>query len=230
MATLRRILITLAAATALSTVASADSISYTTSTPISSSLTDWSGSLAFQQFDPTLGTLNSVELQFSSSLTTTLTVMNTSDSSSSGNVKTELQVSVDDSGDNLLGDTPQLDILSPAFNYSLTGGGNINSSLLSNSGSSDNIYALLNVLSEFTGTGTFSLNASTFTETDLSNTGGNTSSSQVTDAGVTGTVTYSFTDAIGGSQSDGVPEPATMALMGGALIGLGLFRKGLKKS
>jgi hypothetical protein len=230
MATLRRILITLAAATALSTVASADSISYTTSTPISSSLTDWSGSLAFQQFDPTLGTLNSVELQFSSSLTTTLTVMNTSDSSSSGNVKTELQVSVDDSGDNLLGDTPQLDILSPAFNYSLTGGGNINSSLLSNSGSSDNIYALLNVLSEFTGTGTFFLNASTFTETDLSNTGGNTSSSQVTDAGVTGTVTYSFTDAIGGSQSDGVPEPATMALMGGALIGLGLLRKGLKNS
>lgn len=230
MSTLRRILITLAAAAALSSIASADSISYVTLTPIGTSLTDWAGSLAFQQFNPKLGELNSVELQFSSSLTTTLTVINSSGSSSSGNVKTELQVSVDDSGDNLLGDTPQLDILSPAFDYSLAGGANLNSSLLSTSGSSDNIYTLLDVLSEFTGTGTFSLNASTFTQTLLSNTGGNTSSSQVTDAGLTGTVTYSFTDAPGGSQSDGVPEPATMALMGGALIGLGLLRKGLKKN
>jgi len=220
----------LAAAAALSSIASADSISYTTSTPISSALTDWAGFLAFQQFNPTLGTLDSVELQFSSSLTTTLTVINTSGSSSSGNVKTELQVSVDDSGDNLLGDTPQIDMISPAFGYGLGGGGTLSSPLLSKSASSDNVYTLLNVLSEFTGTGTFSLNAGTFTQTLLSNTGGNTSSSQVTDAGLTGTVTYSFTDAPGGSQSDGVPEPATMALMGGALIGLGLLRKGLKKN
>jgi len=230
MSTIRRILITLAAAAALSSIASADSISYTTSTPISSALTDWAGFLAFQQFNPTLGTLDSVELQFSSSLTTTLTVINTSGSSSSGNVKTELQVSVDDSGDNLLGDTPQIDMISPAFGYGLGGGGTLSSPLLSKSASSDNVYTLLNVLSEFTGTGTFSLNAGTFTQTLLSNTGGNTSSSQVTDAGLTGTVTYSFTDAPGGSQSDGVPEPATMALMGGALIGLGLLRKGLKKN
>jgi hypothetical protein len=181
--------------------------------------------LAFQQFNPLLGTLNSVELQFSSSLTTTLTVINTSESSSSGTVKTELQVSVDDSGDNLLGDTPQLDILSPAFAYSLAGGGNISSPLLSKSGSSDNVYTFLNVLTEFTGNGNFSLGASTFTQTDLSNTGGNTSSSQVTDASLTGTVTYTFTDA-----PNGVPEPTTMALMGGALIGLGLLRKRLKKN
>ena len=231
MSTLRRILITLAAAAALSSIASADSISYVTLTPIGTSLTDWAGSLAFQQFNPKLGELNSVELQFSSSLTTTLTVINSSGSSSSGNVKTELQVSVDDSGDNLLGALHNSRTLSPAFDYSLAGGANLNSSLLSTSGSSDNIYTLLDVLSEFTGTGTFPEREHLHPNPSVQYRRQHQFKPCCNDAGFTGTVTYSFADAPGGSQSDGVPEPATMALMGGgALIGLGLLRKGLKKN
>ena len=40
----------------------AATISYTTSTPIPSSTTDWTSSLTFQQFDPSLGTLTKVDL------------------------------------------------------------------------------------------------------------------------------------------------------------------------
>jgi len=57
------------------------------------------------------------------------------------------------------------------------------------------------VLAEFTGSGNINLPAGTFTQTDLSNTGGNSNSSQVTDAGLTGTVTYTY-----------IPEPGTVSL------------------
>ena len=71
-------------------------LSYTTSTPIPSTLTDWSGGLAFQEFNPALGTLTQVALQFSSSLGTTILVTDLSGSGSTGHVNTEVQVSVND--------------------------------------------------------------------------------------------------------------------------------------
>jgi hypothetical protein len=72
------------------------------------------------------------------------------------------------------------------------------------------------ILTEFTGGGNIGLNASTFTQTTLSNTGGNTTSSQVTDAGLTGTVTYTYT---------AVPEPSTFGLLALGLSALPLLRR-----
>ncbi len=184
---------------------------FTTSTPIPVTLTDWTGSLAFPQFNPALGTLESVELDLSSGLTTTLTVQNNAESGSTGTVKTELQVTVQDGGNNL--NAPELDLLSPSFGYSLNAGQGITSGLLTENGSDDEVYTSAPVLSEFTGGGTITLPASTFTQTLLANTGGNTNAQQVTDADLTGTVTYTYTPVP-------TPEPSTLVLLGAAAVGL----------
>jgi hypothetical protein len=77
-------------------------------------------------------------------------------------------------------------------------------------------YTLGTILTEFTGGGNISLNAGTLTYTLLSNYGGNTVSSQVTDAGLTGTVTYTYT---------AVPEPSTFGLLALGLSALPLLRR-----
>jgi hypothetical protein len=87
--------------------------------------------------------------------------------------------------------------------------------------SSDETYTAAAILAEFTGTGTISLGFQTFTQTLLANTGGVTSTSQVTHAGATGTVTYTYIAAP-------VPEPSSWALMGiggGAAFGVWARRR-----
>ena len=192
-------------------VVRADSISgpFTTSTPIPSTLTDWSNTLSFPKFNSALGTLDKVQLDLSGGFTTTLTITNESDSASNGTAKTEVQLSVQDAGLNL--STPQLDLLSSPFSYSLGAGGSVSSGLLTQTGTSSDQYTLSAILAEFNGPGTISLAASTFTQTDLSNTGGNTAASQVTNASLTGSVTYYYA---------AVPEPSTFALLGAGAIGL----------
>jgi hypothetical protein len=195
-------------------VASAYVISYTTSTPIGSTLTDWTGTLAFQKFNPSFGTLNSVTIGLSGSLSTVLTITNNSGESSSGTGKTEVQMTVQDAGSNLI-NTPQIDLFSPDYSYSLGAGGSTTSGTLTKNGTSSDLYTAAAVLSEFTGaSGNTVLNASTFTQTWLTNTGGNTFASQVTNASLTGTVTYDY-----------VPEPATMAMLGLGALGLAARRR-----
>lgn len=188
---------------------------FTTSTPIPSTLTDWSSSLTFPEFDSSLGTLQSVTLEFSATFTTTLTIQNTGITASSGTAQTEVQVTVEDAGDNL--DVPFDVISNPAFGYSLGAGDSVTSGLISKSGNDGgNTYTLPAILAEFNGPGTISLPASTFTQTLLANTGGNTDSSQVTDASATGTVLYDYIV---------VPEPSTWALVALGLGALSLFRR-----
>ena len=74
----------------------ANTISYTTSTPIPSSTTDWTGGLTFQQFNPSLGTLTGVELNFSGGLTTDLTILNDAVITSHGDADTKIEVFVQD--------------------------------------------------------------------------------------------------------------------------------------
>jgi hypothetical protein len=184
-----------------------------TTTPIPLTRTDWTSSLAFPQFDPSLGTLLSVELDLSGSLQTTITITNTSLSPSSGTASTNSQMTVQDGGSNLV--APELNLLSPGYGYSLGGGDSVTSGLLTASGTSSNLYTLPAVLTEFTGVGSFVLPASTFTQTFLANTGGNTNASQVTSDSLTGSVTYTYS----------VPEPASLSLFVVALPFLAARRR-----
>jgi hypothetical protein len=178
---------------------------FTTTTPIASTLTDWSSSLQFPKFNSALGNLTKVQIDLTGSMTTVLTVTNVSSTlPSSGNAKTETQMTVQDSGGNL--NVPEIDLLSSAFIFSNLGvGQTVISGNLTKSGSSSDQYTAAAVLAEFTGPGTIVLPAGTFTQTWLTNTGGNTLASQVTSAQLTGTVTYFY---------EQVPEPATMLLLG----------------
>ncbi len=70
------------------------------------------------------------------------------------------------------------------------------------------------------GPGPLNVYLSTLTNTDLSYTSGNINTSQVTNVGEQVTVVYDYTSVVGST-----PEPSTMALMGGALLGIGLIGK-----
>ncbi len=197
-------------------VSNATVINYTTSTPVPMTTTDWTSSLAFQQFNPALGTLNSVKISLSASMQTVLTVTNSASSLSSGTAKTEIEFTVQDTGLHLL--APEIDLISPAYGYNLPPGGVTTSGMLTKNGSDEQTYTLAAILSEFTGTGSVFLAASTFTQTLLANTGGNTAADQVTTASLTGDVVYDYTPA-------SVPEPATLSLLCAGIFALAARRR-----
>lgn len=191
----------------------------TTSTPISATLTDWTGTLAFPQFNSALGTLTQVDLNLSASMNTVITVTNTGSSSSNGTAKVELQLSVLDPL-SLIPDAPQIDKLWPSPGYAYSGlapGYSVTSGTLSAAAASSSSYTATNLLAEFIGSGNILLDASTYTQTWLSNHGGNSIETQVTDASLTGTITYEYTPAP-------VSVPPSAFLLGTGLLGLGLWR------
>ena len=197
----------------LTNEAGAAMLIYATSTPVPSTPTDWTSSLVLQQFNPSLGTLDSVTIELETTLNSTLTVANTAATSSSGKFSVDMSITP---ADPLLADS-YLDVSSPSQSYTLGGGDSETLPPVSVSGNSLYTYTDNPTLSEFTGTGDYLLDISTYTETDLSYHGGNTDASQVTTASATAFVTYDYSTLA-------IPEPAAYASVAGiAAVGfLGL--------
>jgi len=199
--------------------ARAATITYFTTTPVPSTLTDWTGSLPFLQFDPSLGTLTSVELVLNSSMNTTITITNLATSSSTGSVGTELFLTV--TYGSLINEQMYEEFPDPRVSFSLNPGQTKILGPYTANGAIDATYTDSAVLAAFTGTGVITLNASTATFTVLSYTGGVMNASQVTLADLNGYVIYNY---------DPVPEPSVLLLFGSGLIGLGAFaRRKFKK-
>ena len=196
----------------------------TTSTPVPATLTDWNNPLEFPQFNPALGTLISVELNLSTTLSTSLTITNTSATSSGSTAFTEVQFTVQDTGGYLNpGNQPQLNVLSPNFTNTIPGNGSVMSGVLVSSNSFSTTLTQPSLLSEFTGSGNITLNAGTFTLAYTSDTTGDTEASQSSEASLTGDVTYNF-------DPTPTPEPSTIALVAVGLSVLGLRARMLKRS
>jgi hypothetical protein len=196
----------------------AATISFVTTTPVASTKTDWSSFLDFQEFDPSLGTLTSIEIQTSEGFDTTLTVTNESGSSSGGTLQTEIFVTLTDPSGLPAGISQQSDTLIPSskITYSLAPGGSYTTGTYTGSATTDATYVAPAILTEFTGSALIDIPVSTLTFANQQNTGGNTTASQVTHASATGDIIYTYTEAAA------VPEPASFGL-----IGLGLCATGL---
>jgi len=206
--------------------AKADStVSYTNS--IALSLTDWTNSVSFTKFNPSLGVLHSMSVTLNNGLSTIISVTNGALSSSSGTAKTTIDFNLDAGSYNLFGGgsqangAPNVDEYnSPGYGYSLDPGAGTTSGVLTKTHSyTGSSITDSTTLDAFTGTGSVDLTAWTFTQTDLANSGGNTAESQITEASADYIVTYDFTPAP-------APEPSAVAMLGAGLAGLGMiFRR-----
>lgn len=231
----RRILTAFAACALMCGVANASTLMETfTGTATSSTATDFAGLLTTTQFNPAWGTLTGITIDLTAHASTDITASNTDPiSASSGTVQTKLQIFVQDAGNNLGGGPfstgvgilffcdPQPICSAPgAATFSLAKNSSVDLGVFADSSSNSTSYVLAAILSEFTGTGNISLNTNTLTGTVLTTAGGNTNDTQNTFANITGDVVYTYTS--------GAPEPATLFLMGSALVGVGILRKRFK--
>jgi hypothetical protein len=202
--------------TTMSLSAFAASVSYSTTVP-STDLSFTSSALSFQQFDPTLGTLTSIEFTVSGNAATTTTAENLDsvtepyilsvgaklklETAATGGVVLNENVSVSGTSLDIASEDTQVIHLSGSANSTSSYDG-ATGAFVSGSGT---LASSIN-LSDFIGTGTYSLFTlgSIYSSNQID---GANNTTNVGSAGATVTVTYNYTT---------IPEPTTWAmLMGG---------------
>ncbi len=163
--------------------------------------TDWTDTLTFPKFDPSLGILTQVEIQLSGTMNTILDIQNMSATgkSSSGHGIVDVIISTTVPGSLL---TQSVNLASVPFLYSLAAGQSTTSGLLTDSDVSNAAYNAAGILAAFTGTGTVDLTINAGSTMTLVNKGGPTMIGETTNAGAGATVIYTY-----------VPEPTTVGLL-----------------
>ena len=204
----------------LSCAAQAVTISYTQSVPVS--LTNWTSVLAFQQFDPTLGTLNSITFSMTSScegqgFAENMSTM--SGSSFSWELSALVQLKRPDNSV-LLQIQPfetspiyNLGVYDGAMNF--TGASGVTDPLNASDTVSLTTPPPVDDLALFTGIGSVDLTATATAKSKVVG-GGNIAMGASTKAGVGATITYDYTP---------VPEPGSLVALLSGLGGLILHRR-----
>ena len=192
-------------------VQSADAtiLQYTVTKPVQK--TELNYVLTVPKFDLSLGTLTGVAISYAANLSTVLTVQDNSlTTSSSGVAKTRVKFTLDDPFHYLTASGAQLtQTFGQGFAYSLSPGGQLTSSPISQLATFTKNYTSEDILGEFSthGAGTVDLALSTKTLTVLTNSGGNSSASQVTEGNSSMVVTYTYDTLVY------APEPSSMAAL-----------------
>jgi hypothetical protein len=195
----------------------ANSISYTNN--IGETLTDWTNTVSLEQFNPAIGTLNSVQITVQSDLDTTLTVQNVSPTSSSGSAITQLKQYLQTGSFTFFTNALVLDYASPDFEYTLPSFQVLSSGdLLANYSVTSNPLTDNSTLTAFTGTSFVDFTTYTFARSFLANTGGNTGAGQTTQSDLHTIVIYGFTPYP-------TPEPSVLALCGFGLAAISFARR-----
>lgn len=189
-------------------------------------VTDWNKTFTLDKFNPALGTLQSVAFSETVSITTSGTVSNTS----SKVENMTLWLFVDGLLDLLPGTSvSQLDaqpITPTVIANGVAPGAFITFGPYIPAATDGATLTSPADLALYKGVGTFDLDSSTIGTTVLIVSGGNTAANITTTATLDGTLTYTYVPSV----IPPVPEPATMVLIGGSLLGLGLLQKRLRRA
>jgi cell wall-associated NlpC family hydrolase len=218
---------------AVAPAAKADTITYNANVP--TTLTDFSTQVSLPEFNPSMGTLNSVTFTVAGSGTTNVTVTNTNTTTISQVVKlgttVDIAVTDDATSGSIIDDTailvkdlsgsPYVWLNKSPLNGNVPPHGVI--SYVYNSGAltlADTPGIETGDNSDFIGVGNLLYDVNTTTYTDLQFSGGNDNETQITNTDATVSVTYDYTP---GSV---IPEPGTLVLFGTGLLGLaGMLRR-----
>jgi hypothetical protein len=171
--------------------------------------------LAIAQFNPALGTLDSLTITVTGTTTGTATITNNSSITGTYTDAIFTMLTVDDPTK-----TPILGA-SPAFPVNVTIASGSTVTTPTSTGSATNTITTNTGLSTYLGTGSVDFFVSGSGAATIT---GPTpfSISQITDAGATLSVTYNYAAV--------VPEPSTLALCGLSLIGIGCYMRRPKRS
>jgi hypothetical protein len=209
---------------------------------IPSTQTDWVDNLIFPKFDPSLGTLVRVEITLDVDISTDYFLTNNSPSSSAiGDISTTVRVILLDPAPQGLpgnpGPPPQngqagvnmWTVSTAPLDYNIAPSSTFDPGPVAASSTTTNaitIAAFPTVIPDFISTGPgdtqITMTAYTRTTTSVNNSGGNFTFDQVTDAAVSGTITYFYV----------VPEPGTLSLLVVGMMagGAGIARRRIRRS